>query len=213
MLNSLPSMKRKVGIALLGVILGSLPLLAQEKLYPVRQGLDVRVLIMADRSRFSVERAFQHKLTVGFPNDDEVAFIPKTRTPLILLWVRIQNTSTRPVDVDITKFSSTDDAGRKSSALSIEEATKKIVEGASGGSLGSKTLRGISLGRVGSAPTEDQLKDDIQRYSLQSGQMQPGAVRDGLIYFEAPQKKKFTVSIVLGDLWSLPLVFSTEKQK
>ena len=213
MLNSLPSMKRKVGIALLGVILGSLPLLAQEKLYPVRQGLDVRVLIMADRSRFSVERAFQHKLTVGFPDDDKVSFVPKTRTPLVLLWMRIQNTSSQPMDLDVAKFTSTDDAGRTYSALSLEEATQKIVEGASGGSLGAKTLRGISLGRVGNTPPEDQLKDDIRRYSLQSGQMQPGAVRDGLIYFEAPQKKKFTVSIVLGDLWSLPLVFSTEKQK
>src|SRR5213594_1496038 len=143
MLNSMHSMKHKLAIALWGIIFGSLTLLGQEKLYPVRQGIDTRVFVTADRSRFVVD-AFQHELTVGFPNDDEVAFIPKTRTPLILLWVRIQNTSTRPVDVDITKFSSTDDAGRKSSALSIEEATKKIVEGASGGSLGSKTLRGIS---------------------------------------------------------------------
>ena len=212
MLNSLHSMKHKVGIALLGIILGSLPLLGQEKVYPVRQGIDTRVFVTADRSAFVVD-AFQQRLTVGFPDDNEVSFVPKTRTPLILLWIRIQNTSTRPLDLDVAKFNSTDDAGRKSSALSIEEASKKIIEGASGGSLGAKTLRGISLGRVGNAPTEDQLKDDIQRYSLQSGQIPAGVVRQGLVYFEAPQKKKFTVSIVLGDLWSSPLVFSTEKQK
>jgi hypothetical protein len=38
-------------------------------------------------------------------------------------------------------------------------------------------------------------------------------VKEGWIYFEQPPRKKFTVTVTLGDLSSQPLVFSTEKQK
>src|SRR5438552_1598155 len=99
------------------------------------------------------------------------------------------------------------------SALSVDEASNRIIAGTSAGSLGSKTLRGISLGKAGNKPTEEQLREDIVRYSLQPAVLAAGAVKEGLIYFEAPPRKKFTVSVVLGDLWSRPLVFSTEKQK
>ena len=84
---------------------------------------------------------------------------------------------------------------------------------ASGDSLGSKTLRGISLGRVNGKRTEEQVKDDMVRYSLQNGTIPPGSTREGMIYFEAPARKKFTVSIDLGGLWSKPFLFSTSKQK
>jgi len=188
------------------------PLAAQEKLYPIRQGTDIRVLVNADRTAFAVDRAFQLKLSVGFPEDDKVAFIPKTRTPLILLWLRIQNVSQRPLDIDITKFTVTDDKDVKYAALSLDAAAKRILDG-SGGGLGSKTLRSISLGRAGNVPPEEQMKEDIQRYSMLSGSLAAGAVREGFIYFDAPARKKFTASLVLGDLWSSALAFSTEKQR
>jgi len=57
------------------------------------------------------------------------------------------------------------------------------------------------------------LTADIQRYSLQSSEVPAGGVKEGLIYFEKPPRKNYTVSITLGDLWSQPLAFSTAKQK
>jgi hypothetical protein len=193
-------------------MLASLPALGQEKVYPVRGNKDVPVILTSDRSGIVVEKAFQHKLTLGSPDEDRVSFVPETRAPIIMLWLRIQNVSPRTMKFDASKFTSTDDQGKMYPALVGDDAVNRILAGASDGSL-AKTLRGISLGRVGSKPTDEQLKEDIQRYSLQSGEIAPGAVKEGLIYFERPSQRKFTVKITLGDLWSQPLTFSTEKQK
>src|SRR5215510_3915830 len=204
-------MKWKFLLPLFWMIVASLTVFGQEKLYPVRGSRDA--ILTADRSAIVVERAFQHKLILGFPNEDRVSFVPDTRAPIIMLWLRIQNVSPRPMKFDAGKFTSTDDQGKMYPALVGNDAANRILAGASDGSLGSKTLRGISLGRVGSKPTEEQLKEDIERYSINSGEIAPGAVKEGLIYFERPSQKKFTVKITLDDLWSQPLTFSTVKQK
>jgi len=204
-------MKWKFLLPVFWMIGASLTVFGQEKLYPVRSSREV--VLTGDRSAIVVERAFQHKLILGFPNEDSVSFVPDTRAPIIMLWLRIQNVSPRPMKFDAGKFTSTDDQGKMYPALVGDDAANRILAGTSDGSLGSKTLRGISLGRVGSKPTEEQLKEDIERYSLNSGEIAPGAAKEGLIYFERPSQKKFTVKITLGDLWSQPLTFSTEKQK
>jgi len=205
-------MRRKLFVPLLWLVAMPLPVRGQEKLYPVRGPQNVPVILTSDRSAVVVEKAFQHKLTLGYPTDDRADFAD-TRAPIIALWLRVQNVSQRPINVDVSKFTSTDDQGRMYSGLMPDEAGKRILAEASEGSIGTKTLRGISLGRAGNVPTEEQLKDDIQRYSLQSGEIAAGAAKEGLIYFERPQQKKFILRVVLGDLWSQPLTFSTEKQK
>ena len=204
-------MKWKFFLPLFWMILASLSVFGQERLYPVRGSRDV--ILTTDRSAIVVERAFQHKLTLGFPDEDRVAFVPDTRAPIIILWLRIQNVSPRPMNVDVSKFTSTNDQGRMYPALLGDDAANRILAGTSDATLGTKTLRGISLGRVGNRPTGEQLREDIERYSLHSGEISPGSVKEGLIYFERPSPKKFTVKITLGDLWSQPLPFSTEKQK
>ena len=191
----------------------SLPLLGQEKLYPIRGNNDAPFLLTADRSAIVLEKAFQHKLTLGFPTDDQASFLPKTRTPLVMLWLTVRNVAQRPMALNVAKFISTGNEGETHAALALETAFTRIMEGASGGSIGTKTLRGISLGRIGNNPTEEEVKEDFVRHTLQSGQIAPGAVKEGLIFFEAPRQKKFTVNITLGDLWSTPLIFSTEKSK
>jgi len=203
-------MKRKF-LPLFWMIAASLSVFGQEKLYPVR--VTREVILTSDRSAIVVERAFQHKLTLGFPDEDRVSFVPDTRAPIIMFWLRIQNLSPRPMNFDAGKFTSTDDQGRMYPAIVGDDAANRILAGTSEATLGTKTLRGISLGRVGNKPTAEQLKEDIERYSLRSGEIAPGAAKEGLIYFERPSQKKFTVKISLGDLWSQPLTFSTEKQK
>jgi hypothetical protein len=57
------------------------------------------------------------------------------------------------------------------------------------------------------------VEEDVLRYSIQSGAIPAGGVREGLIYFEGPTQKKYRLNVTLGDVWSRPLVFSTEKQR
>ncbi|PYS00607.1 MAG: hypothetical protein DMG15_03680 [Acidobacteria bacterium] len=191
-------------------LLAALPARAQDKLYPVTGNKGFPVILTTDRFAFVVEKAFQHKLTLGYPSDDR--FRPDTGAPLILLWLRVQNLSQRPMEFSTAKFTSTDEEARTYSALTVEEVTNRISAGGSG-SIGTKTLRSLSLGRVGGKPSEEQLTADIQRYSLRSSEVPAGGVKEGLIYFEKPPRKNYTVSITLGDLWSQPLAFSTAKQK
>jgi hypothetical protein len=205
-------MKGKFLMSLWWLVIASVSAPAQDKLYPVTGTRDVPVVLTADRSAFVIEKSFQHKLTLGYPTDDKVS-VPDTRTPMVTLWLRIQNVSRGPIELNIAKFTSTDDQGQTYAVLALDDAIHRIIAGTSGGSLGTKTLRSLSLGRVANKPTEDQLRDDIVRYSLQSGEVPTGGVKEGLIYFEKPPRKNFTVSVTLGDLWSQPLVFSTAKQK
>jgi len=192
--------------------MAGLPAVAQDKLYPVTGSRGIPVILTTDRSAFVIEKSFQHKLILGYPTDDK-GFVPDTKTPIVVLWLRVQNVSHDPLALNIAKFTSIDDQGHPYPVIELQDVTNRITAGASGPTLGTKTLRNLSLGRVGNKPTEDELKDDIVRYSLQSGELQAGAVKEGLIYFEKPPRKNFTVSIMLGDLWSQPLVFSTSKQK
>jgi len=188
---------------------------AQEKVYPVRVtgNGNVPAILTADRTAFSVERSFQHKLTLGFPSDDNVSFVPDTPASVVMLWLRIHNTSQRPLDVNIAQFTGTDEQGKTYATLTADKAADRFVEAGTGGSIGSKTLRGISLGRAGTKLTEEQFRADVVRYSMPPGSLAPGAVKEGLIFFEGPARKKFTFAVRLGDLWSQPLTFSTEKQK
>jgi hypothetical protein len=194
-------------------MIAAVPVLGQEKLYPVRGRPDVSILLNSDRSAFVVEKAFQHKMTLGFPPDDRLSIFPDTRAPLVLFWLRIQNVSRNPFSLDTAKFTITDDEGKTYPALSPDVAFARIMGDASEDSLGTKTLRSISLGRAGNKRTEQDVKDDMVRYSLHSGELAAGDVEEGFIYFEGPRRKKFTVTTNLGDVWSKPLVFSTEKQK
>ena len=203
-------MSRIVCIAACFVLIASLPAFSQDKLYPVR-GKDSTVILTSDRMSFVVERAFQHKLTLGFPDDDRVAFIPDAGSSIVMLWLKVQNTSQRPLDLKVAQFSGTDDQGRMYAVLTPAEASERVL--GPGGSIGSKTLRGISLGRAGGKLTEEQLREDVIRYSLASGPIAGGGVREGLIFLEGPTRKKFTFNVRLGDLWSQPFAFSTEKQK
>jgi len=115
--------------------------------------------------------------------------------------------------VNVAKFTSTDDAGRAYSILTIDEVFNRIIAETGGSAIVSKALRGVSLGRAGNKPTEEQFKEDMVRYSLQSGRIPPRSIKEGLIYFEGPQRKKFILNVGLGDLWSMPFIFSNVKSK
>jgi hypothetical protein len=201
----------KVLSAIFLMCLLTLPALSQDKLYPVTNRNAV-VVLNADRSSFVVERSFSHKLSLGFPTENKV-FLPDSEPPMVMLWMRIQNVSERRLPLNTAKFTITDDQGRTYPALSMDEATRRIVAAFSDATNSAKALRSLSGGRFANKPTEEQFKADIPRYSLQPTEISPGSAKEGLIYFDRPAAKNFTVSVSLGDLWSQPFVFSTQKQK
>jgi hypothetical protein len=191
-------------------MLASLPAFGQVKLYAV-QGKDFSLLVNHDHSAFALEKAFEYKSTFGFL-PDEVAVLPDSKTKLVVLWMRIQNVSSRPFELNVSSFTATDDQKRTYSALNPDEAAGQIIAGTAVATLGTKTLNKLSLGRAQNKATEEQMRDDIIRYSLRSGVVEPQEMREGLIYFEAPTRKKFSLSVILGSLWTKPLLFSTQKQ-
>jgi hypothetical protein len=205
-------MNRKWLMILCWIVLASLSAAAQDRLYPVVGNRDIPVILNTDRSAFVVEKSFRHKLTLGYPASDKI-FDTDERSPVIMLWLRFQNTSQQRVLVDVGKFVSRDDQGKSYPALALEEITNRIMAAATEPTLGSKTVKNLSLGRAANKPTADQLKDDIVRYTFVSGEIAPGGIKDGLVYFDRPPQKNFTVSVTLGDLWSQPLMFSTSKQR
>src|SRR4051812_24937938 len=85
------SMKSRIGFLFCWIFAACLPIWSQDKLYPVRDNKDVSVLISSDRLSFVVERAFQHRLTFGFPDDDELSVLPNTRSTILVFWMKIQN--------------------------------------------------------------------------------------------------------------------------
>ena len=206
-------MKRAFVIPLLWLILAGLPAAGQQKLYPLTKFKDIPVVLSPDHSGIVLEKAFQYKLTLGFPTSDSTIFIPQTETPIIMLWLKIQNTSQRPFDLDISKFTGVDDQGQTFPALSVDEAFKRIVAGFYGATNGTRTLKALSLGHVANVPSEEEFKTNLVRYSLQPGPVPANIFKEGWIYFDKPPRRKFTLSITLGDLSSQPLVFSTERQK
>jgi hypothetical protein len=205
--------KRIFVTPLLWMILASLPVAGQQKLYPITKGRDVPVVLTPDHSGIVVEKAFQYKLSLGFPTSDSTIFIPQTETPIVMLWLKIQNISTGPIEVNVSKFTSTDDQRQAYPALSLDDASTRILAGFYGATNGSRTVKTLTLGHIANIPSQEEFRTNLQRYSLQPGQVLPNIVKEGWIYFEKPPRRKFTATVTLGDLSSQPLVFSTEKQK
>jgi hypothetical protein len=208
-------MKQRFLITIAIVLTLSLPAFAQETVYPVPAKTTPPPLMTEDHFGFVVEKTFEYKLTFGFPSMDKAWFIPGTKTRMVVLWLRVENQSDNPLKIDITKFTSTDDTGKTVNPLTPEEAFNRIIAGVGTTEpvLATKALKGISLGKAGNKVTVEQIKEDVARYALVNDTLPPRAVKDGLIYFDPPQKKKFTIDVTLGNLWSKPFTFSSTKPK
>ena len=120
-------MKQRLYLPLCWMMFAALPGLAQETLYPVPGKTDLPVVLTEDHTSFVVEKAFEYKITFGFPTDDKTAYLPNTKTRMVVLWLRVQNLSQKPVEVNLAKFTSTDDQGRNYSPLAPEEAFDRMI--------------------------------------------------------------------------------------
>src|SRR5215467_4109714 len=107
----------------------SISLSAQDTLDPVRgnlTGLDTMHVEVdryeKDHSRFVAEKTFQFKLLVEYPTKDEAGFLPDWEAHVGMLWIRLENLSKYPLQVNTAKFSLTDEEGHTLPLLSPDEA-------------------------------------------------------------------------------------------
>ena len=192
---------------------------AQETLYPVRgklTGLETMHVELdsrdRDHSRFIAEKTFEYNLMLEYPTKEEAGFLPTSDAKLAMLWIRVENLSKQQININTSSFTLTDEEGHSYTQLAAAEAFQRIINSTLGRrNFLSNTARGISLGRSGA--TADELKDETMRFAFTSGSVDGQGVKQGLIFFEVPARKKYTVSLRLGDLWSRPFTFTNFKPK
>ena len=207
-------MKRKILMFIFAVVLACVPALAQETLYPVRSSGGVDILT-PDHLSFVVENPFKYRFTLGSPPEDYIHVVPKTRARTLIFWLRIDNLSDQPLPINITTFSCVDDQGKTCRLLTPDQAFDRMIAEPVGAR---KILRNlVNDASVGVADkqseTDARERDEMMQFSLNSGQIAVGGVRHGVIYFEEPPQKNFTVKITLGDLWPKPIMFTNVKPK
>jgi len=215
-------MVRQIVLALIYLMSPTACVLAQDIIYPVGSNSPTSSLSAvhvekdrkyADHYAFVAGKDSQYKLRLGYPTEDEAGFLPNNGAPIIVLWLTVENLSRSPMSFDPSKFTATDDQGHTYAQLSANEAFDRIINAPGGAkAMAARNLRGLTLGKAGKAG-EDQARDETMRFVLESGEVPAQGLKEGLIFFEAPEKKKFTLNISLGDLWSKSFPFTTVKPK
>jgi hypothetical protein len=206
-------MKRRFVLWICLSLFAALPVAAQQKLYPVRGTIPVQKNpYEKDIYYFIVEKPYAYKLTLGFPTDDQARFMRETDAPIVVLWLRLENLSNKPMSFTTDKFAAKDASGRSYARLTGSEAFDRIIggKGFASKALG-KGIAGVTLGRAGGSGEDG--RDEAVRFTLQSGEIPALGMKQGLIYFEGPPDKTFTVNVDLGDLWTKAFPFTNEKPK
>ncbi len=208
-------MMRKLVLLVCLPLIAVMPAQAQQKLYPVRGTVAVeKTPYEEDHFDFVIEKTFEYKLTLGFPTNDQARFIRDTNASVVVLWLRVENLSKQPLHIDSDKFTAKGPDGRPYSRLNGDEAFSRIIEGKGlTGKALTKGLRSVTLGKAASKSSEEDARDEAVRFSFQSGDVPALGVKQGLIYFEGPADKTFTVNINLGDLSERPFAFTNIKPK
>ena len=206
-------MSRKVlGVVLLIAVTASLAF-TQTKLWPLREGM--RVEKSPDDPNhliFVAEKQDKYKLKLEYPTTDHADFVGDSKAKVALFWLRVENLSKNSLNLDIAKFTLKDAAGKTYTRLEPEEAMNRILDGRGiTKKLVGKSLGVASLGKAGAKP--DDQRDEGLRFSLRSAPLPEYGVAQGLLYFEAPQDKNYTLHLGLGELWSQPFPFSSEKPR
>jgi hypothetical protein len=213
--------KPQISITVAWIIFAGIPLWGQPKLYPVRTNRSLstvgNILVQADPKQnnhyvFLAEKSFDYRLRLGFPNKYQAEFLTKSDSPIAVLWLRVENLSQNPLNLDTSRFTAVDEQGKGYARLSPEEASNRIAGNKGAGAALQKTLRTISIGRAGNA-VDEEAREEISRFSLQSVQIPPRSIREGFIFFEVPERKKFTLNVNLDGLWPQPFVFANTKPK
>jgi hypothetical protein len=193
---------------------------AQQPVYPVKESLSngpARVEsspYQEDRPIYVAEKGIEYKLTLGFPRDDQANFLRDSDAKVIVLWLKVENISKRPLALNTQKFTVTDKTGHNYARLAANDAFNRIMAGRGITQKAvKKGIGGISLGKVGGKTSEAEARDEATRFIFPEGDIPAQSVRQGLLYFEMPEDKTFTVNVSLDNLWPNPFMFTNLKSK
>jgi hypothetical protein len=171
------------------------PRFCQQKLYfiAVEEGFGSMRIQAApssgDPSRLVAQKA-EFSLRIGYPTDIEAGSLSESDADVIMIWLKIQNLSSRPMDFDPTKFTAAGEGGKTYRMLSPDEAIDLMIA-ANGGlrkSVLSKATQGISLGKLGKSD-DVQARDEAKRFALHAGPIQPQGIREGLRFSKRLQDR------------------------
>src|SRR6185369_9598843 len=108
---------------------------AQQPVYPVKESLTngpARVEsspYQQDRPVYVADKGIEYKLTLGYPRDDQANFLRDSDAKVIVLWLKVENISKRPLPVNTQKFTVTDKSGRNYARIAPNDAFDKIMAG------------------------------------------------------------------------------------
>ena len=119
------------------------------------------------------------------------------RFPVIAIFLKIENLSDQPIVFDPSKYSVVNEEGRAGAGLRPDDAVKRVLD-STVLYLGSPTR---------DSPVERKISSDINRDSLQPGEIPPRSFKEGMVFFESPSKRSKTFRLTLGDLWPESFVY------
>ncbi len=123
---------------------------------------------------------------------------------MIGIYLKVENRSDVPLRVEPSKFSMIDNEGQAFNGLDTQEAINRFNN-----SRGLTTA--ILVGPLMNPALQGATAEAIRRESLATGDIPPHSFKEGIIFFDAPKRQRYTVKVTLTDLWPQPFVFSTEK--
>lgn len=180
-----------------------------QRLYPVSGGTRIAPHTKEKKQIVLIAENEARRITLSTPEKYKVKY------PILAIWMKIENLSSEPMDFAASKFSATDEEGRGYAGLEPRDAIKRVIDAHAGmmwvmGSVLAGPLAGPGL----TAAAERKVTQEVMSRSIEAGTIPAHSFKEGMIFFEAPaKKKKFTFSVRLGDLWPEPFVLSTEKPR
>jgi len=159
-----------------------------------------RILLIAENNEL--------RLTVGVPKQD------KPVLGLFEIWVKVENLSDKPIAIDPTKYHAVDTDGRAYSGVAPNDAIQRMLDRtATMRTAMGNVIMGPLAGPSTTQASERQARERVNREALAPGDIPPHSFKEGVVWFEAPKPKKFTLQITFAELCPTAFTFSTEKPK
>ncbi len=180
-----------------------------QKLYPISGGTRFesdpdkkkQFMLIAENSDLKITIKPAEKIKLG-------------KGPIWAIWMKIENTSDKPLKFDPTQFNATDDEGRAFVGLESKDAIKRFYDSvAAMSNLVGLVVAGPLMGPSIMASGERKAAEELNRKSIQIGEIPPKTFKDGIVFFEQPKEKTKEFKINFIGLWSESIVFTTDEKR
>ena len=128
--------------------------------------------------------------------------------------IKIENLTDTVFAIDPTTFNAIDDKGEAYASVDADLVYDRVL--AKYGSFHDMFANAIAGPLVGPQMvrrTEQQGRAEMQRTVLSTSSIPPHAFKHGVVFFDAPKNKPYTVKIIIGELSKATFTFSTIKPR